>query len=75
MGIHDRDYMNRPDTFDDSGDEEDGVVLPDPLAGPSERLAGVLSAFFHRNPRFFIYVGAALVALIVAALVTALSAG
>jgi len=60
MGIRSRDYMRRPS--DDDGER------PSP---PDNKLEAFLSGFLQRHPRFFVYLGIALVALVVIALLVA----
>ncbi len=60
MGIRSRDYMKRPS---DGDGERPGT--------PDGRLEAVLSAFLQRHPRFFTYLGIALVVLILIALLIA----
>ena len=57
MGIQIRDYMKRPP--DDDGRQ------PSTADG---QLEAFLSGFLQRHPRFFVYLGIALVALIIIAL-------
>jgi hypothetical protein len=60
MGIKSRDYMKRP-----SDDDGEGPSTPD------NKLEAFLSGFLQRHPRFFVYLGSALVALIIIALLVA----
>lgn len=60
MGIRSRDYMKRPS--DDDGDQASTPLTPD------AKLEAFLGNFLKRNPRFFLYLTVALVALIIIAL-------
>jgi high-affinity Fe2+/Pb2+ permease len=61
MGIQNRDYMKRPSDDDD-----------DRRASSSDSKAEeFLTRFLQRHPRFFIYVGVGLAALVVAAIIVA----
>ncbi len=60
MGIRSRDYMKRPS-------EGDG----DRPSTPDGKVEAWLSGFLERNPRFFVYLGAAIVALVIIAFLIA----
>lgn len=60
MGIQSRDYMKRPS--EDPGETGSGADM---------KLEAVLGGFLRRHPRFLVYVGIGLVALIIIALVVA----
>jgi len=60
MGIQSRDYMKRPS-------DSDGR-LP---AAPDSNLENLLSGFLRKHPRFFVYLGAGLIVLIISALLLA----
>ena len=60
MGIQSRDYMKRPS--DDDGERS---------STPDGKVEALLSGFLQRHPRFFIYLGIALVALIIITLLVA----
>ena len=63
MGIHDRDYMKRPS---DDGERS---------SSSDSKAEEFLSRFLRRHPRFFLYVGLALGALILIGLVMASFSG
>lgn len=60
MGIRSRDYMKRPS--DDDGERP---------STPDAKFEAFLSGFLRRHPRFFLYLGIALAALILVALLVA----
>ena len=60
MGIQSRDYMKRP-----SGNDGHQPSTPD------GKIEAFLSGFLQRHPRFFIFLGIALVVLVIAALLVA----
>ncbi len=59
MGIQDRDYMKRPS--DDDADRRG--------SSSDSKLEDAISGFLRRNPRFFLYVGLGVGALVIAAIV------
>lgn len=64
MGIRDRDYMKRPRA-------EDGTPRP----SSNDTIEDVLGGFLQRHPRFFLYLGLGLGALILIGLVAATLSG
>jgi hypothetical protein len=60
MGILNRDYMKRP-----SGDDDRHASSPD------SRAEEFFSRFMERHPRFFLYVGIGLAAVIIVAIIVA----
>jgi hypothetical protein len=64
MGIRSRDYMKRPS--DDDGERP---------STPEGKLEDFLSGFLQRHPRFFVYLGIALVVLIIVGLLLAKFSG
>ena len=68
MGLEDRDYMHRPD---DDAPYDAASYESEPYESPSDKVADAVRGFFHRNPRFFLYVGIVLAVLIIGAIVTA----
>jgi hypothetical protein len=64
MGIQDRDYMKKPP--DDDGRQ---------FSSADNRLEEFFSGFLARHPRFFLYVGIGLLALVILALVMAQVSG
>jgi hypothetical protein len=70
MGIRDRDYMKRPSDDDDERDSEG-----EHGESPDSKAEEFLSRFLERNPRFLLYVGIGLGALVVVALAAAKFSG
>ena len=64
MGIQDRDYMKRRPSGDDSGSGAGG-----------DKLEGALGRFLERHPKFFVWLTAGLVALVVVGLALSKSGG
>ena len=64
MGIRDRDYMRRPS--DDDGEQR---------SSSDSKVEEFLSTFFQKHPRFFLYAGIALGALVVIGLLVAKLSG
>ena len=58
MGIQNRDYMKRPSDDDDPRSST-----------PDNKLEAFFSRFLQRYPKFFVYVGIALAALVIAVVV------
>jgi hypothetical protein len=68
MGLEDREYMHRRE---DDAPYDASSYEAEPYESSSDRVADVLRGFFQRNPRFFLYAGIILAALIIGAIVTA----
>ena len=60
MGIYNRDYMKRP-----SDDDEERAY------GSDEKLEAFFSGFLRRHPRFFLYFGIGMAALVIGTIVLA----